>query len=157
MRVKIVSHMYTRCIHTYMRELHNNQHDPKALWREMGKNFQLGKKKVGSNCSTIKSEGIVYTGLDAANIMNEYYAKMGSKLAEKFDTAWVPSPFFDILNKRKFSFSVVTIKTVVSVLRNLPINKSSGVLNLSSRLLRDGLLCMKTECTYLINSTQHPH
>ena len=47
--------------------------------------------------------------------MNEYYAKMGSKLAEKFDTAWIPSPFFDILNKQKFSFSVVTSRTVVFV------------------------------------------
>ena len=95
--------------------------------------------------------GTLVTDKDAAEVMNNYYSNMGPKLAEKFKDEWIPSNFFVQLNLIPFSFKFVTVDTMTKVIKSLPINKSSGVYNLSTRLLRDGFLVMIVEITYLIN------
>ena len=126
--------------------------DPKKFWREMGENLNIGKYAPKGKLIGIRDEeGTLREGKDAANFMNKYYTEIGHKLAECFKENWAPSSFFDILNTRKFEFNFVTENTVKSVLLNMPLNKTSCIEFLSTRLLRDGMLRMLTETTYLMN------
>ena len=132
--------------------LNSNVKDPKGFWKEMGRNLHLGKRKPTPGCTSVKGEnGQVVSDKEAAEVMNSYYINMGVKLAEKLKDDWVPSNFFKKLNLVQFSFKFVSIETMVKVIKSLPINKSSGVYNLSTRLLRDGFLYMIVEITHLIN------
>ena len=65
---------------------------------------------------------------------------MGKKLNDKFTKEWEPSNFLKALGDTRieFNFSFVTEKVVDNAFKCLPINKSSGVTNLSSMILREG-------------------
>ena len=135
-----------------MYSLNSNKKDPKCFWREMGKNLHIGKHKPSAGCTAVKYDKVeIVSDKLAADVMNTYYVNMGPSLAEKFKDGWYASSFFDSLNVVQFSFYFVTIDTMIKVIKSLPINKSSGVQNLSTRLLRDGFLYMITEITHLIN------
>ena len=138
---------------TYItKTLQSTKNDPRGFWMEMGKNLQIGKHRTSPGLKVVKGgNGQMATGLEAANIMNNYYIDMGPNLAKKFDDKWAPSTFFDRLNVVPFSFKFISTEIVHKVIKSLPINKSSGVRSLSTRLLRDGFLCMIVEFTHLIN------
>ena len=132
--------------------LKSKKGDPKGFWKEIGKNLHIGKQKPSAGCTAVKCENSqVVTDKAAANAMNNYYVNVGPNLAEKFKESWIPNDFFTYLNVVPFSFKFVTVDIVNKVVKSLPINKSSGVNNLSTRSLRDGFLCMIVEFTHLIN------
>ena len=134
------------------RKLGNRRHDPKKFWREMGRNLRLGKhapKKGLFNITNDKGEKL--EGNSAVDYMNQYYTNIGGKLSMNFKEPWVVNGFFEALNKTKFSFNFITENVIRNILKVLPLNESSCVELLSSRLLRDGMLEMLTETTFMIN------
>ena len=132
--------------------LHSSRNNPRGFWKEMGRNLRVGKHKPSTGCTAVKNQlGEIVGDKEAAEVMNDYYINMRANLAKDFKSSWEPSAFFDVLNVTGFSFNFVTTNVVIGVLKSLPINKSSSVKNLSTRLLRDGLLCMNVELTHLIN------
>ena len=131
--------------------LNSNCGDPKKFWQDLGENFNIGRRSGTTGVEAIKNnDGLVLTGKQAADNMNEYYVNVGKKLNVKFDTTWKPSTYLENLNVTKFSFQFVTENVVKNVLKFLLVNKSSCVRELSSRLVRDGMLFMLTETTFLI-------
>ena len=126
--------------------------DPKKFWREMGTNLKMGKHAPTNSFTKIKdTNGNLLENKEAANFINTYFTNIGEELARRFTVDWKSNGFFEILNTNKFSFNFATEKMVEQILKGLPVNKASGVEYLSSTLLRDGLLCMLTETTYLMN------
>ena len=68
--------------------------------------------------------------------MNEYYVTMGSNLAKIFVEDWKPTEYLkSIMGTNKFSFLFVSDAVILKALKSLPVIKSSGVLDLSTRLL----------------------
>ena len=141
--------------------INDNRSDPKRFWQELGENFNIGRHSKKAQLSkVVDSIGNIQEGLAAADAANQYYVSMGKKLNDKFTKEWEPNNFLKALGDThiKFNFSFVTEKVVDNVLKCLPINKSSGVTNLSSMILRDGMRRMITESTFLINEcirTEH--
>ena len=131
--------------------------DPKGFWREVGRNLNIGKRKAGPKCEKVRNcDNVIVSDKEAADAMNNYYINMGPTLAKTFLHTWEPNEYLNSLKfrlpyKKRFSFSFVSENVIRSILKALPINKSSGVGNISSRFIRDSLLCMITETTHLIN------
>ena len=138
---------------TYItRKLGNRKQDPKRFWREMGRNLKLGKHSSKKGLHHIANEqGELVDGVSAADYMNQYYTNVGDKLSRKFKKEWVSNGFFDTLNKIEFSFNFITENVIKNILKTLPLNKSSCIKLLTSRILRDSMLEMLTETTFMIN------
>ena len=86
-------------------------------------------------------DGVIQEGLLAENAPNAYCASMGRILDEKFTNKWEPNNFLTALGETgiELNFSFVTEAAVLdNTLKVLPINKSSGVDNLSSVVMETG-------------------
>ena len=98
------------------------------------------------------ADGVIQEGLLAANAANAYYASMGRVLNEEFTNKWELNNFLTALGETgiEFNFSFVTEAVVDNTLKVLPINKSSGVDNLSSMVIRDGMRHIITKQLFLL-------
>ena len=148
-----VKRLFRRQKMTYIsRKLGSRRHDPKKFWREMGRNLRLGKHGPRKGLfHIVGDEGELLDGKSAANHMNRYYTSVGEKLSVNFKENWVRNGFFDELNKIEFSFNFITENVIKNILKTLPLNKSSCTEFITSRVLRDSMLEMLTETTFMIN------
>ena len=87
----------------------------------------------------------------AADYMNRYYTHVGENSSKNFKENWVEIEFFEELNKRQFSFNFITESMIKNILKLMPLNKSSCIEYLNSRIICDGMAEMLTETTFMIN------
>ena len=59
--------------------------------------------------------------------------------------------FFEALNKREFSFNFITESVIKNILKLMPLNKSSCIEYLNSRIIPDGMAKILTETPFMIN------
>ena len=118
----------------------------------MGRNLRLGKHTPKKGLFKIANEkGEMLEGKIAADYMNQYYTHVGENLSKNFKENWVENEFFEALNKREFSFNFITESVIKNILKMMPLNKSSCIEYLNSRIIRDGMAEMLTETTFMIN------
>ena len=122
--------------------LQQNQGDSKKFWKDI--QIILPKKNSkNSRNSVIKnvSNEPIYDAKKAADFINDYFVNVGPKLAQFFGTDEILIDFN------------VTEDEVISLCKEININKSSAIENLSSRILKLAFLTLSQQFTYIINLT----
>ena len=131
--------------------LEQNQGDSKIFWKDT--QIILPKKgSKNSRNSVIKNElnEPIYEAKKAADFINDYFVNVGPKLAQCFVDNWEfnGTGTDEILN----DFNV-TEDEVISLCKEININKSSAIENLSSKILKLAFLTLSKQFTFIINST----
>ena len=99
--------------------------------------------------------GKVYTGYDEiAEGFNNFFSKVGPKLAEKIPPSSVPfSDFLPEENPNKFVFANITEDIVLETARKLKSKKSQGIDNISTYLLKEIIPIILIPIVYLFNES----
>ena len=122
----------------YIKEkLQQDKQDPKKCWRSINSLTGLGRNKTKKGLNKIIThDGISLKGLDAANYMNEFYTNASSYLAANFGNTW-SSKDCEVDQPPGFSFKFITEKSVIKLVKEIKISKSSATGTLTSHILKD--------------------
>ena len=136
--------------------LNENRDDPKSFWKEINTNLGFGKKSGNPTAITIMDENDnKVEGRESANAFNAHYVTVGKKLADNLapaqQTAGQPTPCPLPLPYRPMTFRFVTVKEVTSLIKSLKNSKPSGVPSLKTSILKDALIILIVEFTFIIN------
>ena len=139
-----------------MHTLNNNRDDPKRFWKEVSQNLHFGKTRSDVSPIQLKNEsGDLLSGLDASNILNQYYATVGERLALKFappnatNINRIPNQHYPMYEPMVFRF--VDIREMTSLVKSLKNNNPLGIPHLKTTILKDALKILVLELTFLIN------
>ena len=89
-------------------------------------------------------------GIDAANVINNFFSTIGPKLSN--DLPSIPKPYSTTKSTCKDdSFTPISEDKVIGLICDISTYKSSGIKAISSRLLKDALLAIPTQITFLFN------
>ena len=80
--------------------------------------------------------------------MNNFYISAGPNLTKQFPKTWNETDFKLNIDSN-FEFDFITEKEVKELVKNIDLSKSSALGNQSTRLLRDALMCLTLEFTYI--------
>ena len=134
--------------------LNENKHNPRHFWRILNEDLGLNSKKSVKGCTRLqRGPDDIITGTDVGNFLSEYYATNGKNLADKIPNVHIMDQDYYPGVRTKFNFYFIPLHIVERITKNVDICKSSGILNLSSELLRDALLCLNVEFTHLLNES----
>ena len=134
-------------------KLNEHKDDPRLFWREMDTNLKIGKGKSTSTvCERIKdSRGNIVTGEAVAANFNNFYVSIGKELALKFPKSIYNAIPRNLDVKSQCTFRFIGTKEVKSVIKGLKSNKSTCVADINMKTLKDAMLILLVELTYLIN------
>ena len=89
-------------------------------------------------------------GVDAANVINDFFASIGSKLSSELPD--IQSPYSPQKTNSKIDcFPQISLSKVCSLINSISTYKSSGMKQISSRLLKDALLAIPEQIALLFN------
>ena len=135
--------------------LENFHSNSRKFWKTLNEDLGLKSKSSNDKCLLIKKpDGTFCKGQDLCNFLSEYYASNGRVLAESIpdaDPTICADTFPDILTK--FTFRFIPLTVIEKYIRKVDITKSSGILGLSTRLLKDALLTLSVELTHIVNES----
>ena len=132
--------------------LNNNRTDPKKFWNEISKLLGTGRDNSKSIKTVRTDQGHIVCDLEAAEYMNDYYANIGAKLAEKAENVtWKAHAEFPKQASEMFRFRIITEKECLTLIKQIDITKSSAITDINSRYLKDAFLLLHFEITYLLN------
>ena len=89
-------------------------------------------------------------GIDAADVINKYFATIGSKLASEIPATQRPHTPSQT-NCRIERFPPISLSKVGTLINSISTYKSSGIQQISSRLLKDALLAIPEQLVFLFN------
>ena len=133
--------------------LHENRGNPKKFWRQINEEL-LGKKKDVGIEIIRDANGNLISGSNAAEFINEFYSKTGKNERDgsaEWDETWMN---MDRIYS-DFTFQFIELLEVHLLIKNIDINKSSGVKGINARLLKDCLSICEVELAYLYNVSLH--
>ena len=129
-------------------ELNNNAKNPKKFWRNI-KDVLPDQSKGSINILNPLTKEILPKHLQAQEI-NSFFANIGENLARNFKgkplTLGPPAPDTELLNIRE-----ITQMEVIKLIDTISVSKSSGLDNVSSRVIKDFLSLASKEVTALYN------
>ena len=129
-------------------ELDTNANDSKKFWRNI-KNVLPGKTS-GSINITNSLTGQVLPKAMQSQVINDFFASIGSKLDAKFGPNAIPdAPWAD--GEGDLGIEDITVPEVVKLANSISMYKSSGLDNISSRVVKDFMILAAREMTYLYN------
>ena len=134
----------------YMREeLDNNKNDPKKFWR----NIKNVLPDQNNSCIDIKNPLTQENVLKdrQAQIVNDFFAGIGPRLSSKFGNNVALPPLNDVPDN-PFELDHIGQPEVLKLIGTISVNKSSGIDNVSSRILKDFLTLVSRELTLLYNN-----
>ena len=122
--------------------------DAKKYWRTIKSVLPDGKNNV-NNVIKLKDE----TGKDVENcrtaeFINQFFVSIGPKLAKSFDSEWT---YYGPSLEQTFEFKLITNECTHNIVKTINTNKSSGIANLSSQILKDAFSALVPELTFLLN------
>ena len=131
----------------HLQEIAANKNKPKAYWASINK--LINPKISDPHFSLVdQNTGIDIASEDTANYINTYFATIGDKLAEKMNAPWIPTqPVID----SNFDFRPATIEELLPLLKKINVNKTSGVENVSTKVLKDALLALPLHFLFIVN------
>ena len=105
------------------------------------------KKIILSNLETAD----IIPDSDTADYINDFFANIGSKLAANFDKPW----HFDGLGNNNMLIDDIEVENeeVLKLCKDIDVNKSSCINNVSSRIIKDALIHLNVKFTFLINKS----
>ena len=89
---------------------------------------------------------------DTADYMNDLFANIGSKLAANFDKPW-HSDGLGNDNNMLIDDIEVENEEVLKLCKDIDVNKSSCINNVSSRKIKDAVIHLNVKFTFLINKS----
>ena len=130
--------------------LNENQNDPKKFWQNI--HTVLPNKNTSSTLNLKDINGnFLNDDLKTASLLNEYFTNIGPSLAGDMSDPWIfnGNPCDSSLGEN----IVATPDEVSKLVKDINITKASALDRLSSRLIKDALLCLNEQFTYLINTS----
>ena len=130
-------------------EIH--QGDPKKFWKDV--QIILPKKGKSNFRNYILKNDLnepIYDPKIAANFLNSYFVNVGPKLAERFACRW---NFRGTETMETLNNITVHEDEVIKLCKEININKSSAIENISSKVLKLALIKFSKQFTYIINLT----
>ena len=128
-------------------QISENRHDSKKFWNSINK-LLPGNTKSKQDI-TLTDENQVSIKKDiTANYMNEYFATIGTKLAQTFPAITIPvkTNFGNYLEN-----FVTNNEEMVKLIKEINVSKSSAINNLSSKILKDAFIFLSDKLTKIIN------
>ena len=122
--------------------------DANKYWRTIKSVLPDGKNNA-NNVIKLKDE----TGKDVENcrtaeFINQFFVSIGPKLAKSFDSEWT---YYGPSLEQTFEFKLITNECTHKIVKTINTNKSSGIANLSSQILKDAFSALVPELTFLLN------
>ena len=90
---------------------------------------------------------------DIVNLFNKYFSEIGKTLSEKIEISDFNYTNFLKQTDSKFEFTSITVEEVLSELKNLNGNKSSGPDNISPKFLKDSCYIIAPILTIIFNQS----
>ena len=120
-------------------ELQRNKSNPYKFWRTIRKDILPDKMKNTLNLLDPQTN-IPLNSEEIPSKINEYFSKIGSKLADSLPKVDITHLNNDLIQNAlidKFVINLIDIDIVIKYAKEISIYKSSGISNLGSRLLKD--------------------
>lgn len=124
------------------------------MWSELNK---LTKNKANKTNVELKDQdGRPIPNEAVSTQINNFFASIGRQLAQKFGTALPipPTPTDDMdVTDTQLTLNEITSTQLYNEVKQINIYKSSGISGISSRLIKDAMLIMIDEFTFLLNKS----
>ena len=143
---------------TYQTKVEEGKGDPRSIWK-LFKQFGTSKKGTSNvNNFEIKTNNdIISDDLDIANVFNDYFVNIPSKLKEPIQ----PSEFkllHDFVDSKlnystNFNIPFVNSAFVNNYLSNMDVTKATGLDCIGPRLLKIAPNVLTPSITYIINKS----
>ena len=130
----------------YHDELKANKSNPRGVWKVIN---ELKSRK--HNDLTINRLEVNNTLTDISNALNKHFVEIGPRLASKVSITTKDFTDYVTPTDALFKFEKISNKTVFDYLSKLSSNKSTGLDNLSCRLLRDAAPVISQSLCNLFN------
>ena len=131
--------------------------NPSKFWREL--NTLLGKCNNNKPEIVLKHHvsGDEVRGTNVPGYINEFFSSVGIDLLNKLGNVPQVTPFGEPSTRSHevTPDTVITYSEVMLLVRNIEIHKSSGIDNVSARVLKDALIILCPQLTAIINCSLH--
>ena len=134
----------------FMEEERNSREDPKRFWRNLASVFP-SKKSNNQNISLFNSD----TNLEVSNDeipghINDFFTTIGPKLARHFKVEdWTFSGHIN--TDSKLNDIHTDYEEVHNLCKEINTGKSSALINLSSKIIKDAFLVLPVQLVYMYN------
>ena len=128
-------------------QISENKQDPKKFWNSINK-LLPGNVKNKQNISLKDDNQVEIDSEETADFMNQYFATIGTKLAQGFTGSKLPDEVNFGVNLEQISTNREEVEKLV---KEINICKSSAINNLSSRILKDAFLTLSAKLTSIFN------
>lgn len=143
---------------TYQSKIEKGKSDPRSIWKLFK---ELGANQKGNACEAnvnIKSgEKLVTNESDLAEMFNEYFTNIASSLKEPLLTSdnellnnYVQTK---VPSSSEFSIPLTNITFVQKFLKNLNVNKSTGLDNIGPKILKLSANMLAPSLMYIVNKS----
>jgi len=134
-------------------EIQNNINDSSKLWKSIKKVIPHKQNKIGNVSS---SDGYTNSDIDAANEFNAHFSSVGPKLASKFDGVQNDNNSNLCINtSENFTFHDISCQFVYEQICKMSNNKSSGIDDICTRLLKIASPVVCKSLAYICNLSLH--
>ena len=126
--------------------LNQHQGDSKKFWKDIQNILPMKNKSNQPNFTLKNDDGeLVFDCKTASNMINEFFTGIGPKLAQAFDGD------FGTPNDDQMENMTVNEDEVICWCKEININKSSAIENLSTNVLKLSFLTLSRQLTYIFN------
>ena len=130
-------------------QLEENKKDPKKFWRSIKQVLSDNITGLIDIKGPLNNESLPKN--QQAQVINDFFTGIGEKLAVQFDDIR-PQPVNAVDHNDTLEVQHITQVEVLKLLDSISVNKSSGLDNVSSRVLKDFLVLASRELTCLYNN-----
>ena len=130
-------------------QLETYKNDPKKFWRNI-KDVLPDNNDGSIDIKNPITREAMPRNLQA-QIVNDFFAGIGSKLSNKFGNELVV-PVPELIPANSLEVEHISQPEVLKLISSISVNKSSGIDNISSRVLKDFLVLASREMTLLYNN-----
>ena len=139
-------------LHIIKKSISCNKNNPKEMWKYI--NQLIGKKsKTTSITNIVYSGSSVENKQEIVNLFNDYFSKIGTIISEKAQITDLKYTNFLKQTDNKFDFKTIAVEEVLSELKNLKGNKSSGPDSISPKFLKDSCHIIAPILTIIFNQS----
>jgi hypothetical protein len=149
--------IYNRLVRTakklhFINLMKSNFRNPKKIWEETNAFINRDKKRDRCISELNTDSGLTSCPKKMAMTLNEYFNKIGSSLANKINKG--KNSHLEFLNNpksTKFSFHPVTKTEIGKIVSNMDAKNSTGIDNLSNKIMKEIWPQISTAITIIIN------
>ena len=129
--------------------LEKNEQNNKKFWKSI-QDILPARNNATVEKIIDPETGKLCEGVEAANVINDFFNTLGSKISSRLPS--IPKPYTAFCTQCKFdNIPPITETEVISLINSISTHKSSCVEKIPSRLLKDALLALPKQITQLFN------